>query len=115
MYPPPTRLLPAPRQQPSTLIGNFVVVRTEKRWRTHEKLGGSRFVRRSFSADKYEPTPYVCQACKHNILCLSFRSLARCGRVPSPAMSTVFSEDSARRPKLVRNRRRAPEPASGSS
>ena len=81
-------------QQPSTLFGNFVAVRTEKRWRTHEKLGGSRFVRRSFSADKYEPSPYVCQACKHYILCLSFRSLARCGRLPSPAKSTDFlSED----------------------
>src|SRR5213594_3508287 len=81
MYPPPTRSQPAPRQQPSTLIGNSWLSEPKKRWRSHEKLGGSRFVRRSFSAHKYEPSPYVCQARKHHILCLSFRSVARCGRL----------------------------------
>jgi hypothetical protein len=33
----------------------------------------------AFTADKYAPRLQVCQACKHKILCLDFRSLARCG------------------------------------
>src|SRR6266498_3025979 len=53
----------------------------KERWRARKKLGDSRSAHRPFSADKYEPSPYVCQACKHHILCLSFRSLARCGRM----------------------------------
>ena len=48
--------------------------------RTFENSGGFSSAHLvAFTADKYAPRVQVCQACKHNILCLYFRSLARCG------------------------------------
>ena len=74
-----------------------------------------------FSADKYEPSPYVCLACKHHILCLSFRSLARCGRMtvtqasqknavsqaglPSRSSSHISERSWPAKPKLAAHQR----------
>src|SRR5262245_23544112 len=91
MNPPPITIAARPEATTVDFVWKFRgCVRAEKALAKSREAGRFPFVRRSFSAHKYEPSPYVCQACKHNILCLSFRSLARCGRLPSPQKSTDF-------------------------
>src|SRR5437660_2399374 len=82
MYPPPMTIAACPNAAIIDFVWNMRDCRNPKSAdELARKPGGFRSVRRLFSADKYEPSSYVCQACKHHILCLSFRSLARCGRL----------------------------------
>src|SRR5262249_44509557 len=48
-------------------------------WRWLREAGRFLGVRLSATAHKYALALSVCQACKHHILCLPFRSVARCG------------------------------------
>src|SRR5262249_57672645 len=46
--------------------------------RQREKPGAFSLIACRATADKYGPSSLVCQACKHHILWIYFRSLARC-------------------------------------
>src|SRR5580765_4014961 len=115
MYPPRARSKPAPGGNNRRLCLEIRGRRTEKRWRSHEKLGGSRSYAGRSRRTNMSPARTFVKRVNTTYCAFLLGHSQDVGGCPRLQCQPFFSEDLARQPKLVRNHRRPPEPASRSS